>query len=190
MPFAKVQETRGDVIRTVEDELGSELKQGIYIDVFPLDGVDGWSTPLANSLVCAVMKFRRAYLYRQFYPRSKKNFILFTLGFFCGFLVPWTSSREAFVRSYEKMMRAKDFDSCDQCTYYDPTYLRQHFFQVNGYGETVMLDFDGIKVPCPAGWDSWLQSEYGDYMTPPPGHKRVSTHQSVSARWKFGKMGQ
>ena len=187
LPFAKVQETRGDLIRAVEEKFGGELKQGIYIDVFPLDGMDGWKTPLANSFVCMIMKFRRAYLYRRLYPKSRKNLILFSLGFICGFIVPWIWSRKAFVRSYEKMMRMKSFDSCKHCTYYDPTYTRQHPFQVKAYDKTVMLDFDAIKVPCPEGWDSWLRSEYGNYMTLPPERKRTSTHQNTLAQWKFGR---
>lgn len=36
--FGKVQETRREIIDAAEDELGHRLPQGIYIDIFPIDG--------------------------------------------------------------------------------------------------------------------------------------------------------
>lgn len=42
------------------------------------------------------------------------------------------------------------------------------------FGESVLLPFEDIKVPCPTEYDSWLTRIYGDYMKLPPVEQRVS----------------
>ncbi len=186
LQFAKIQETRRDIVEAVEREVGYEQQQGIYIDIFPLDGVDGWKTPLANPVISAIMKFRRAWLYRAEYKKAPKNVVLFSLGFLCGLIVPWTYSRISFNRAYEKMMRAMDFDECDGCTFYDASRIRQKIYKTSDFDTTIMFKFEGVDVPGPAGYDSVLYTEYGDYMTPPPVRNQVSQHQNYRAKWKFG----
>lgn len=50
---------------------------------------------------------------------------------------------------------------------------------IHAFDDTVLLDFEGKKYPAPVGWDEWLSEMYGDYMTPPPEEKRISTHKFV-----------
>ena len=38
-----------------------------------------------------------------------------------------------------------------------------------------MLEFEGVKFPCPSCWDEYLTGIYGDYMQLPPEDKR-QTH--------------
>ena len=47
---------------------------------------------------------------------------------------------------------------------------REHFAAV------VLVDFEGRQVPAPVGYDAILTRIYGDYMTPPPTEKRITTH--------------
>lgn len=39
-----------------------------------------------------------------------------------------------------------------------------HKYDLKWYEHTVMLPFENIKIPVPAGYDSILKTEYGDYM--------------------------
>ena len=38
------------------------------------------------------------------------------------------------------------------------------------------VEFEGRKLPAMSGWDLYLSTVYGDYLTPPPPEKRKSTH--------------
>lgn len=41
---------------------------------------------------------------------------------------------------------------------------------------SVDVPFEGERFPAPIGYDTYLRSLYGDYMTPPPADKRASLH--------------
>jgi lipopolysaccharide cholinephosphotransferase len=49
------------------------------------------------------------------------------------------------------------------------------------YDEQVYVDFEGHKLPVPAGYDLLLTKIYGDYMTPPPEDQRVIKHHFTDA---------
>ena len=56
-------------------------------------------------------------------------------------------------------------------------YARNHFFgelqQRADLCEHETVDFEGLKVPIPRGYDAYLTGLYGpDYMQPPPAGKR------------------
>ena len=40
----------------------------------------------------------------------------------------------------------------------------------------VNVTFEGLTVPAPVGYDTYLRGLYGDYMQLPPEEKRVSLH--------------
>lgn len=44
------------------------------------------------------------------------------------------------------------------------------------FEDVVSIPFEDTTMPCPVCSDEYLTFEYGDYMTPPPVEKRVSTH--------------
>ena len=46
-------------------------------------------------------------------------------------------------------------------------------------GQTVDLDFEGVKLMAPKGWHEVLTWVYGDYMELPPEEKRVPAHSDL-----------
>ncbi len=52
-------------------------------------------------------------------------------------------------------------------------HWREYIFDKEDFASIVMLPFEDIMLPCPAGYDRILTINYGDYMTPakaPSGH--------------------
>ena len=50
------------------------------------------------------------------------------------------------------------------------------------FDHAVDVEFEGLKMPAPVGYDTYLTKLYGDYMTPPPAHRQMSDHMSVYAK--------
>ena len=50
------------------------------------------------------------------------------------------------------------------------------------FAQTVDVEFEGELFKAPIGYDEYLTTRYGDYMTPPPEAERY-VH-SMSAYWK------
>ena len=47
------------------------------------------------------------------------------------------------------------------------------------FKETIYTDFEGYKVPIPAGYEHFLRYVYGDYNVLPPKEKRGTWHGNV-----------
>jgi len=45
------------------------------------------------------------------------------------------------------------------------------------FDHAVDVEFEGLRLPAPYGWDVYLSRLYGNYMEIPPEHRRV-THNS------------
>ena len=41
------------------------------------------------------------------------------------------------------------------------------------------FDFEDTRMPIPIGYDGYLKTAFGDYMTPPPIEKQVPHHDAV-----------
>lgn len=187
LPFAKIMDSRRDVVEAVEKTLGRVMPQGVYIDIFPLDGFDAKKSRLASRFWTLVLKFRRAWLCRKLYPKHPHNKYLFSLGFLSGVFTPLVHTKAQFDRYYHRLATQVPFDGSEYCAYYEATYNAPRAFLTRCFEGTVKMPFDDLEVPMPSGYHELLTREYGDYMTPPPPEKRVSNHQdSLVAQWKYG----
>jgi lipopolysaccharide cholinephosphotransferase len=55
-----------------------------------------------------------------------------------------------------------------------PTF--KEIYSKEWFKDTTTMQFDGLEVQLPAGYDSLLRQIYGDYMQMPPEDKRESDH--------------
>lgn len=53
----------------------------------------------------------------------------------------------------------------------------REMFLRESFDNTIYADFEGLKLPIPAGYDQILKTTYGDYMEFPPAEKRGSWHE-------------
>lgn len=155
---------------------------GVGIDIFPIDDVPDnpseWKTYnkrrmlLRDILFLKTMKFssKRGFL---------KNFVLFL------------SRIALFPLPYKFLIRRMDFYSqknnnkgystvYENCLgiYNSPKpWLKKDFDQV------IDAEFEGHKIKIMVGYNDYLTTIYGDYMTLPPVEKQIS-HHSFFAYWK------
>jgi lipopolysaccharide cholinephosphotransferase len=138
--------------------------QGIFIDIFPIDGVPEdaeerhrliretrHSLRLLKAAELNVLwSGRWLQVFRKWNMRRRLR----------------REGRTEFFRHIEDRLRANPIDRCEHWAEAiidgDKFVFDRHIFD-----KTLWVDFEKIKVPVPAGYDEFLRTQYGpNYMTP------------------------
>lgn len=182
LPFAKVL-LNGTVL--VEATAGSNAKKGIFVDVFPFD-----ISPEAQADAEAHNK--KTYLYKRLLL-AKLNYNVCDQKDYIKKLVYFALKIMSVFFSHDKLCRRLE----DEITKYN-TESSSKIVNIGGaYGykketilsrwvdETVEIPFEEMTISAPKDYVEYLESFYGDYMTPPPENKRYNRHNVVEL--DFGK---
>ena len=173
-PFCKLYDTSTTLI----ENLKYELKRGIYLDIFPLDGI-------------GVSKEDSKRNYRTIY--WKHNLLLTRV---CGIRQGRRALKNAAIRIMqlipEKLMNNKKllFQLIDDCKKYDfddcswvgnlvGAWRFKEVMPRDVFGKPVLYDFEGMQCYGPQMGDEYLTYLYGDWRQLPPLEKRVSHHDFV-----------
>ena len=141
------------------------FNQGIFIDIFVLDAVPE-DTEHLNKVLRSVRRTTR-------FLKAKDTPILLSgrLGLLfrkwrCQLAVRQKGWDTIYRSGIDDMLRLTNIQDCRYVAEmgYSGTenLLDKHIFD-----DTVMLDFEQLKVPAPVGYELFLRTQYGDdYMTP------------------------
>lgn len=160
--FAKII----DASTTLVERKGFDTLGGIYIDVFPLDGVpENWLsqrlTFIKNSLLrqAVFLTFRDPYRHGRG-PKSWVPLILQKFG-----------SRQGFNDSLRRVMKKVPYDQARLIADYDDGIRGVQPKEWTGQGKEIA--FEGRKYMGVAQPELYLANKYGpDFMTPPPADKQ------------------
>ena len=75
-----------------------------------------------------------------------------------------------------KYTREESDGITELCT--GPGYMMKKY-PIEAFEDNIFIDFENTKMPIPVGYDIYLKTAFGDYMTPPPKDKQVPHHDSV-----------
>lgn len=190
--FGKVQDVRRDKVLEVERAYGAMLPGGIYIDILVVDGMpDGY-------FASALYKFRRlTFICQQrfrtfkFAEMKKPGKLFWIVGALLAVCHPFESWPKL-ARRFEAFMMSVPFETAKKTWRDSATYRTVRLtYPRKIWDGRVNVDFERSLVPLPAGYDTYLRAQYGDYMTPPPEGKRQTTHQySQRCPWWLGPTKQ
>ena len=167
--FAKVTAT--DTVCEVNLPILDIKGLGIWIDIFPLDGM-----PTKKSLhmrkVCLWRQMRSLSVYTEV-PIKKITDAFIYVAWKCCQLVGWRFFQNKVLKlakkyPYEHSERTACVALAED---YHQIYPRQIFNQ------TVSVPFEGEYFNSPKDFDFYLKRTYGDYMKLPPIEQQVSLHQ-------------
>lgn len=153
---------------------------GVFIDVFPLDEAGEGDAEAVRVRYRKVFgRYKRA---QRVYPRGAFMGKIMKLDFRGAFKVVadelWhaqriDSYREKFLHIDKEVSgrRGENYIVYGTSSDYRGLTLPRNFFE-----ETLPMEFEGMEVNMPVGYDAMLRMYYGDYMVLPPEDKRVSGH--------------
>ena len=166
----QIRNSQTTAVRPVECK--REFNQGIFIDIFPLDGMPESKEAQIALREKSVLMRRKMARYHHFHLLRKPNI-----------LGNWIEQRridkeidsvgyEEYYRSFEDMFRSNSLSDCQNLTVLS-TLAWDKNIDKHIFDETLFVDFENIKVPIPTGYDKYLRLWYGDdYMIP----KRITTY--------------
>lgn len=160
-PFAKLQ----DASTTLVERAHMNYTGGVYIDIFPLDGIT--SNPLKQKLHLMRYKYLKKvqyFLYRDPYKHGRG--ISCWLPLLCRKMY----TLDEVQRKMKKMQKSVDFDSSELVIDHD--FGKRGIMPKAVFGNPKKLLFEGHEVNGVENPDEYLKRLYGDYMTIPPGPKQ------------------
>lgn len=168
--FSKVYDNR-----TVLEE-GLMLRNGVAIDVFPIDGLPA-ETELDS--YWAELSHTSHRIYRM--TRRYKNTLWKDVKLWVKKL--YHPSRAKNIRILKKQLAGYDFATADFAGAITGSYGKKEHMSASTFRTYVTLPFEGREYMAIADYDSYLTKHYGDYMQLPPEDKRC-THHTYEAWWK------
>lgn len=156
LPFAKIQ----DASTTLIERMHLKYLGGIYIDVFPIDGVP--TNKLKRRLHFAKYEYWKRVLYLMYrdpYKHGKGPSSWIPL--LCRKLYTLSGVQ----KKIRTLLRKYEYNKCDLVADYDDGMRGTMNKKI--LGNPQLYSFDGENVKGVELYDSYLTNKYGDYMTIP-----------------------
>ena len=170
--FAKVVDLDTHLI---ESTLINNKDLGIYIDVFPVDGI-----PYKKAAKIA----RKAHHYNRMIALSnmtkvdntgitKVKYLIKKL-----LLAPYAKlfGRDYWLKKHDQYVKSFPLEKYEYGNLYSGSIGIKEMFPKNFFDEIIEVDFEGNKLLAIKEYVKYLEHTYGDYMTPPPPEKRITHH--------------
>lgn len=191
--FGKVQDCRRDKIESIERDTGRILSNGLFIDVFPLDGfpataVDRFFLRIKSIAIVQYIVFKDYKLHAL--PITGK--IRWWVGFMLSplYYLFWRN-KNPYV-CLEKMYSNLQYDNSEFVSSYDCTLsvFRKKPLSKDVFGNGVEYPFCGQAIRVPSQCEVFLENEYGDWQALPPEEDRHPTHEYAErCAWWLGPTG-
>ena len=173
-PFARIRDGRTTCI--IRHYRNLRVHHGVFIDIFPLDGMPNGKAEteaLRQRMLALTEESKR--LLRPFLsdPQARRS------RFSSRALMPIHLLRmQRIYRQYEQLMRSHPFDSSDRIFEYwfqpGAGPIEPMIWDKRDFADSVLLDFEHLKLPSPKGYDHYLRMRYGEYTAFPA--EKKGTH--------------
>ena len=170
LPFAKYINTNTSLWEFKEQP----FMYGVYIDIFPLDFVNGDKKKILSRKSRCIDDFWRYQLCLnekttlQYLKERHPRTVLFKI------LYSHRGKEMKYLNRYNDQVRM--YSSADGLYAISWSQVKGSIFERSWFDEYVTMPFDGLKVRVPKGYDAYLTYRYGDYMQYPPEEQRCPAH--------------
>ena len=186
--FSKVMDVRPEKAGEVESAVGYAQNQGLFIDVFPLDGYPNgvlglkWWHLKYLVLRCIEWGIEKKKI------KKRIHYVERALGLVFHVLTPWYRKHADVMPFMERLSRPVPYEACKTCGYVvNKTFFRPKIHRKETFGVPRKGPCMGTEVCIASDYDAYLRVEYGNYMKMPPTEKQKPNHgDQFIAPWKFG----
>lgn len=176
LPYAKVMDSQ----TTLWECKRYPFVIGCYfIDIFPLDNVEGTDMEILNMQMesrkifakygIAVSHYTLYDLCKAFYDLKRSR-----VKAICKSWIYGEKTRKRTLAKFKQFIASNASANSDKCVCI--TQWEGRVFQKKWFEEIMEVPFADTTIIIPREHDKYLSLLYGDYMTPPPPEKRISQH--------------
>lgn len=157
----------------IKSWLFTDVNQGIFIDIFPLEALPKDELEAENLYNKASVLGRAIKSYYNFDKILSLNpriiFMLLKRRKLAKSLIKDQSDYVNKYTEYEELFKKNDYDACEKVGPLSFNFAseRKIVFSKKCFEKAVWVPFENIKLPIPIGYDEVLKTYFGnDYMTP------------------------
>ncbi len=172
--FITIRDTQTTCIKPYQQDL--DIPHGLALDVLPLDYYPANELSRKKQVIAALV-------YSLFCAQTipEKHGGIMKLGSQALLaLVPSKKLRYKIWKKAEAEMTKYTKEESDGITELcsGPYYMKKKY-PISSFEDALWLPFEETELPIPVGYDDYLKTAFGDYMTPPPVEKQVAHHDAV-----------
>ena len=172
--FITIRDTQTTCIKPYQQDL--DIPHGLALDVLPLDYYPTNELSRKKQVIAALV-------YSLFCAQTipEKHGGIMKLGSQVLLaLVPSKKLRYKIWKKAEAEMTKYTKEESDGITELcsGPYYMKKKY-PISSFEDALWLPFEETELPIPIGYDAYLKTAFGDYMTPPPVEKQVAHHDAV-----------
>ena len=172
--FITIRDTQTTCIKPYQQDL--DIPHGLALDVLPLDYYPANGLSRKKQVIAALV-------YSLFCAQTipEKHGGIMKLGSQVLLtLIPSKKLRYKIWKKAEAEMTKYTKEESDGITELcsGPYYMKKKY-PISSFEDALWLPFEETELPIPIGYDAYLKTAFGDYMTPPPVEKQVAHHDAV-----------
>lgn len=170
--------------RTILNEQGIESidDMGVYIDIFPLDGMPCSKEECEDHFKLLDRQRKIVASFSIGRPHFRKNLYCYFSNW-----IQYIVNKDRDVCSEQKkyldLAMRYAYDESENVYATGGAYKEKDIFPQNWVSDGISLEFEGRNFKVPLEYDKYLKQLYGDYMILPPKEKQIS-HHKFKAYWK------
>lgn len=144
-------------------------KFGLFVDVFPLDGLPNNSNREAGKFFIHRKNFYLKLFCVQHYNGKRYKF----LKFISSIILP-IIPHKYLSKKIDRIVKKYDYEKSKKCI----CVWGKSIYNTEDFKESIPHKFESLIVNVPKNYDNYLTTCYGDYMKLPPEDQRV-THELI-----------
>ena len=183
LPFSRLCDMTDTVVTCPVLWTRGDKQTGIWIDIFPEDGMPESKDERinrikkSNELMDRIVTLRCS-MCNKFTLITRIKYLIKAL-FKCDFSITRLLEKHRELSTLIPFNESKHFGN-----FTFKGYSNKEFFHTEDFENTILVDFEGKSFYVLNGYDRHLRDLFGDYMQLPPKDKQVSNHSEHKYYWK------
>ena len=172
--FITIIDTQTTCIKPYQQDL--DIPHGLALDVLPLDYYPANELSRKKQVIAALVY---SLFCAQTIPEKHGGMMKWGSQALLA-LIPSKKLRYKIWKKAEAEMTKYTKEESDGITELcsGPYYMKKKYL-ISSFEDALWFPFEETELPIPVGYDAYLKTAFGDYMTPPPVEKQVAHHDAV-----------